>query len=155
MNIRFSRISFTAIIFAASFMTLAFAESIEAKSSLYSVQPGSPPGLINSAIRRDQKIEIVSALGAVSEEFEIQAPEANFIKLHFSKFKLPAGITIQISNPEGSEVYRYSSTNKDAMTFNPRQGDDGVSSFSATCGFVVSRSCGATGGHTRGDSQRS
>ena len=131
MKIRFCLKGVVAIVLASVVYSLAFAESVEARSSAPRIQSGAPPKLVNAAVRRNEIFDIVSEHGVVAEEFEIYAPGASFIKLHFSKFRLPAGIVVEISNPEGSEVYRYSRTKKDAKTFNPRQGDDGVHSFSA------------------------
>ncbi len=62
---------------------------------------------------------------------EISSPGASFIKLHFSQFNLPEGVLVEISNPDGSEVWRYSAKEKDTFTLDQSLGDDGVNRFSA------------------------
>jgi serine protease len=86
---------------------------------------------VKAAQRTNEQIDIVSKRGIESDTTEIYVPGASFIKLHFSKFKLPTGITVEVSNLDGSEVYRYSKAQRGKMTFDPVQGDDGKYSFSA------------------------
>lgn len=62
---------------------------------------------------------------------QIHHPGASFIKLHFSDFMLPAGVGVVVSSPDGSERYFYSRKKRDAYTWDARQGDDGLTSFSA------------------------
>lgn len=130
MDTQFGRKAFVACILAAALLTLDSA-SVEAKSSFRQAGAALSPTPPLAAIRRNEAITLISRKGVVSKEIEIYAPEASFIKLHFSRFRLPRGVTVEVSNPEGSEVHRYSSTRKSAMTFSPAEGDDGISSFSA------------------------
>jgi PKD repeat protein len=62
---------------------------------------------------------------------EISVPGASFIKLHFSEFNLPDGIEVEISNPDGSEVWGYASNKPNELTIDAAMGDDGVNRFSA------------------------
>jgi hypothetical protein len=110
--------------------SLLCASNVEAKSIEDRSWSNSNPRLVQAANRRDETIEIVSHRGVVSEEIEVHVPEASFVKLHFSKFELPHGVIIEVSNPGGTEVYRYSNSWKDALTFDPLL-EDGVTSFSA------------------------
>jgi serine protease len=131
MKIQCSLKSVTLMLLAFMLNSIGFIENIEAKSSDSKAQPITPSKLINAAKRRDENIVVISEARSVSEAIEIYAPEASFIKLHFSKFRLPAGMAIKISNPEGTESYQYTGTGKGARTFNPLQGDNGSNSFSA------------------------
>lgn len=65
-------------------------------------------------------------------QMEIFRPGASFIKLHFSQFQLPTGATMIISNPSGTELYRYGAdaNNRDGVTFDLKSGDDGLKRFS-------------------------
>lgn len=84
------------------------------------------PGPVSSVVG------IGPAVGEVNQT-EIYRPGAGFIKLHFKHFSLPEGAMLTISNPSGTEVYRYGADAKqrDGMTFDVKSGDDGVASFSA------------------------
>lgn len=104
--------------------------SAEARSNEDRAWFNSNPRLVQAANRRDETIEIISHRGVMSGEVEVHVPEASFVKLHFSTFKLPDGVIIEVSNPDGTEVYRYSNFWKDALTFDPLL-EDGVTSFSA------------------------
>lgn len=131
MKILFSLKGIAVLFLAFTLNPIGFIESSEAKSSNSEAQPTVPGKLISAAKRRDEKIVIFSGGKLLSKEIEVHAPEASFIKLHFSRFKLPAGFSIVISNPEGTESYQYTSAKKGRKTFNPHQGDDGTNSFSA------------------------
>jgi PKD repeat protein len=63
--------------------------------------------------------------------FEIRTPDAAFIKVHFDHFSLPDGLVLEVSNPDGSEVYRYSKQHRDALTVAKELGQNGDTSFSA------------------------
>lgn len=130
MDTQFCRKAIVACVLSAAIFLLG-TPSIEAKSSSGVGLLAATPTLPLAAERRDETITLISRKGVESEELEIYAPEASFIKLHFSRFRLPRGVVVEVSNPEGSEVYRYSSTHRSAMTFNREEGDDGINSFSA------------------------
>ncbi|GAB3338734.1 serine protease [Marilutibacter aestuarii] len=61
----------------------------------------------------------------------ITTPDASFIKVHFDHFELPAGVVLEVSNPERTEVYQYRQGQLDAHTVDPDMGQNGISSFSA------------------------
>ena len=54
---------------------------------------------------------------------------ARLVKLHFSRFQLPAGVSVVISNPDGSESWSYSNSARDPFTLDEAMGDDGENSF--------------------------
>ena len=58
-----------------------------------------------------------------------QVSGARLVKLHFSQFDLPPGVSVEISNPDGSESWRYSSTDRDPLTLDEDMGDNGANSF--------------------------
>lgn len=62
---------------------------------------------------------------------EIRTADAAFIKVHFEHFSLPAGVTLEVSNPSRTEVYRYSSAARDRHTVAADLGQDGRTRFSA------------------------
>lgn len=68
---------------------------------------------------------------AYLKPLKIHVPGAKFVKLHFSEFNLPHGMAVEISNPEGTETWRYTESVRDAFTINPGMGDDGETAFSA------------------------
>ncbi|MEJ8566787.1 PKD domain-containing protein [Elongatibacter sediminis] len=74
---------------------------------------------------------MISADGNPHADWEIHHPGASFIKIHFATFRLPRGWSVEVSNPLGTEVYRYSESRKSDYTADPREGDDGRSRFSA------------------------
>ncbi|WP_163832789.1 trypsin-like peptidase domain-containing protein [Spartinivicinus ruber] len=61
----------------------------------------------------------------------IQEPGASFIKVHFSAFSLPKNSQVIVSNPDGSEVYRYGNTKRDNFTFDPDNGEDGKQAWAS------------------------
>ena len=54
---------------------------------------------------------------------------ARFVKLHFSRFDLPEGVTLEVSDPAGAETWRYTAAERDLFTVDHERGDDGVGSF--------------------------
>lgn len=60
---------------------------------------------------------------------ELHSPGATYIKVHVTEFNLPKGITLEISNADGSETYRYGSHMLDVHTVDVAQGEDGRSAF--------------------------
>ncbi len=65
------------------------------------------------------------------QEFEVLAPDASFIKVHFDYFNLPKGLSLEVFNRDGSEVHRYSNDQRDGYTFDPKLGQNGINSFAA------------------------
>ncbi|MGH8029400.1 MAG: pre-peptidase C-terminal domain-containing protein [Arenimonas sp.] len=84
------------------------------------------------ADERRANIRIVAPVrGAAPTVHEIRTPDASFVKVHFDHFNLPAGLTLEVSSPDGSEVYRYSKSHRDGHTVDRALGQDGKQSFSA------------------------
>jgi len=90
-----------------------------------------PPHEVKTAQRVADPFIFMSADGLSAKTYEVEVPGANFVKLHFNQFTIPAGITVVVSNRDGSESYRYSNSYRDSLTFSARLGDDGKNSFSA------------------------
>jgi hypothetical protein len=61
----------------------------------------------------------------------ISTAEASFIKVHFEYFNLPDNVYVEVSNPEGTEVYRYANEKRDDFTWNKEFGEDGSTSFAS------------------------
>lgn len=77
----------------------------------------------------EEVAEYVNILETPGFTREFSYPDAAFIKVHFKKFNLPRGVTVEVSNPEGTEVYRYSKADKDQFTLHKK--DNGVNSFAS------------------------
>ena len=126
MNRLFCSCAVFCLLLSAAFLP----DSVLAKSSGgASQQPFGSPPIVGK--RKDARTEILSGRGLTANEFEFHEPGASFIKVHFANFHLPAGVTVEVSSPDGSESYRYSKENKGPKTFDPSQGEDGFRSFSA------------------------
>lgn len=69
--------------------------------------------------------------GSTLEPLTLSVPGASFIKVHFKYLDVPFGILVEVSNPQGTEVYRYAKGYLDAHTLDRTRGDDGMRSFSA------------------------
>ena len=115
---------FSAFVFSLLVSTAALAASL-------SPTPDSTAGLVQIAERVDYPLTVVGDRRTESAEHVIHRPGASFIKLHFKQFVLPPGVTIEIANPEGTEVYRYSRENRSPFTYSAAEGEDGRRSFSA------------------------
>jgi PKD repeat protein len=113
----------------AAFLICMVSATAAAKSAVPDPYASSSP--TKAAERVEHYIEVFSEAEGKGREIEVYEPGASFIKLHFSQFRLPKGLEIEISNPSGTESYRYSNNRRDALTYNSKLGDDGVSSFSA------------------------
>ena len=68
---------------------------------------------------------------SLGRTFVIRSADASFVKVHFDHVSLPDGVTLEVSNPAGTEVYRYSNQKRDGYTYDVSLGHDGRSSFSA------------------------
>ena len=93
-------------------------------------QPFPQPNAV-AAEESPWAISLDSSGGDVAEPAILSFPGASFIKVHFSIFDVPFGVIVEVSNPEGTEVYRYTRGYFDAHTIDRQRGDDGVHSFSA------------------------
>ncbi|MBT8048580.1 MAG: PKD domain-containing protein [Xanthomonadales bacterium] len=98
------------------------------------IEPEPDVSVVNEPTEA-QKVHEFFSLGRGSEisplYHHIKAPGASFIKVHFSQFVLPDGITVVVQNAGGTETYRYSSTERDPITVDYSVDDDGITSFSA------------------------
>lgn len=66
-----------------------------------------------------------------AREFTIDTLDATFVKIHFDYFNLPRGMTVEVSDPQRRELYRYGNRQRDGFTVDRTMGQDGVTSFSA------------------------
>ena len=118
---------------AAAFMALSvtsvWAQTVQPDS--YGFNQPIPTNTVVIAERAGERISLYSPAGLSFRLREINAPGASFIKLHFSEFRIPEGVVVEISNPESSEVWQYSAKERDLITVDADMGDDGVNSFSA------------------------
>lgn len=81
--------------------------------------------------RAGDPVVLIDSRGLRTTSARLHSPGATFIKLHFSEFRLPAGVVVEISDPLGTERYAYSNDGRDAFTYDPEVGDDRESRFSA------------------------
>ncbi|WP_246128706.1 pre-peptidase C-terminal domain-containing protein [Pleionea sediminis] len=96
------------------------------------MQQVAKPVAFNGLLSNKQQLsaDVVSQYNVVStHQLVIKKPGASFIKVHFSHFKLVPGLHVEVRSLDGSEVHRYGSENSSLHTL--RDGDDGVTSFSA------------------------
>ena len=98
-----------------------------------SVDPDTTPyaPVVSTAEQTYARIGLLGEMGMAFEPEQIHVPGAKFVKVHFSEFKLPAGVLVEVSNPDRSEIYRYSLNHYDPITVDASRGDDGIQSFSA------------------------
>ncbi|MEH6416288.1 trypsin-like serine peptidase [Pseudomonas sp. CGJS7] len=68
---------------------------------------------------------------AWSAPVSIRTPDAAYIKVHFAQFDLPAGVVLEVSNPQRTEVYRYRKGDLGRYTVDASLGEDGKSRFGA------------------------
>jgi PKD repeat protein len=94
-------------------------------------KPAADYPIPNIATSRSVDIRLDGLDTGARSARQIEVAGAAFIKVHFERFNLPAGVTLEVSNADGSEVYRYTSTTRDGYTVDANAGDDGVSRFSA------------------------
>jgi PKD repeat protein len=124
---RVSRIALTA--FSAALCCIAPAMAAEAPAPTASA---AVPQKLRIADERPVDIKIGAPVrGLAPKVYEIRTPDAAFVKVHFDYFNLPAGLTLEVSSPDGSEVYRYSNAHRDGHTVDRKLGQDGVHSFSS------------------------
>lgn len=82
-------------------------------------------------IGEQRKFDLHLDARAVGQRYEVRTVDAAFIKLHFDQFSLPEGVTLEVSSPDGQQVYRYSRQQRDGHTVDAAMGQDGRHSFSA------------------------
>ena len=116
-----------AIAFFLSFWGIASADSDTAATIADTV-----PQEFIVAERKDVALDVLELIRFKSRSLEIHEPDASFLKLHFSRFNIPKGITVEVRSPDGRESYRYTrGGGGGARTLNRKAGDDGRSGFSA------------------------
>ena len=120
------------------FDRLAAAEPVSPVSCLESRVSAGSPQVSKAGWRAKKLLELPMAKGSHDEEIVIHEPGASFIKVHFGKFVLPRGVTVEVSNAQGTETYSYSTTKttakrsrKSNRTLDSEQGDNGHTRFSA------------------------
>lgn len=81
----------------------------------------------------DQNLSLISDFETFTadEPMVIHRPGASFLKVHFKNFDIPEGAYVEVSNPDGTEVYRYGKTIRSAFTEDAEAGDNGETSFSS------------------------
>jgi PKD repeat protein len=77
------------------------------------------------------RLSLFGPEGATRQTHRIHEPGAKYVKVHFSEFNPPAGMFVEVSNPERTEVYRYSQRHRDGLTLDAGRGDNGINRFSA------------------------
>ena len=82
-------------------------------------------------VRQAEPIDVLAEALTSSEPIRIHYPGSDFIRVHFSRFSLPAGVVVEVSDSSGSETYRYEAGGMGPMTFDRRRGDDGRNRFFA------------------------
>ncbi len=103
------------------------------ESSLYpqmvqAAKPISFHGLITDKSFKNS--DDTSKFHAVNKrKLRIHRPGASFIQVHFKELKLPQGSFIEVKNVDGAQVHTYGNENPSLFTI--RDGDNGVTSFSA------------------------
>ena len=108
---RASRIALTAISTVFFLSTPTLAAEPAAKASVGVQQK------VRIADERPANINMNAPIrGAAPKVYEIRTPDASFVKVHFEHFNLPAGLVLEVSSPDGREVYRYSKTQRDGHT---------------------------------------
>ncbi len=82
------------------------------------------------------------ALGSTERRLsqQVQAAGADFVKVHFAEFRLPAGAYVLVASADGREVHRYEAEPQANRTFDRSQGEDGITRFAALSVFGDSAS---------------
>ncbi|MCH5374530.1 MAG: PKD domain-containing protein, partial [Planctomycetes bacterium] len=89
------------------------------------------PQNIVVAEHKNVALDVLMLMRFENRTIEIYEPDASFLKLHFSRFNIPEGVTVEVRSPDGRESYRYTRGGNEARTMSRKAGDDGGSAFSA------------------------
>jgi len=98
--------------------------------TLANTVPAAPPEVI-VAERKNVALDVLELIRFKNRTINIYEPDASFLKLHFSRFNIPKGVTVEVRSPDGRESYRYTRNGNEARTMNRKDGDDGRYGFSA------------------------
>ncbi|MFC1695441.1 PKD domain-containing protein [Pseudomonadota bacterium] len=113
---------------------LSVAMSCSVSAAVQFIEPDPEDLAFIDPVRTERVNEFIS-IDSPSDSFfqiyRIHAPEASFIKVHFSHFDLPEGVMVEVSNTDRTEVYQYSMDQRGPFTFDASEGDNGTTSFSA------------------------
>ncbi|MGK2925681.1 MAG: hypothetical protein ACSLE2_08665, partial [Lysobacterales bacterium] len=83
-----------------------FALTAEAQTPLPPLDETATPDY-RAVLRDDLRFDLVAELAGTFEPLRIGSPGASYIRIHFGRFSLPDGVVVEISNADGTEVYRY------------------------------------------------
>ena len=92
-------------------VALAWTATVEAQVSEPFPPGGFEPAPIAYAEHGEYHATLLSEGGMAREPVTIYVPGASYIKVHFSEFSVPPGVVVEVRNPSGSEVYRYTHSN--------------------------------------------
>lgn len=100
------------------------------------------PVTVGRAVTADLRFNVDprQALGTTERRLsqQVRSLGADFVKVHFAEFKLPAGAYVLVASADGQEVHRYDAMPDAAVanrTFDRNQGEDGLSRFAALSVF--------------------
>ncbi|MBT8041142.1 MAG: PKD domain-containing protein [Xanthomonadales bacterium] len=111
-------------------MAVAVAGIATGASAQYAEKPKTPVfygSLSHPVTLREQRTRYANT--PLLAPIRHQVEGARFVKLHFSRFELPRGVTLEVSNPLSTETWRYSATVRDPFTIDKERGDDGRQAF--------------------------
>ncbi|SDY98990.1 V8-like Glu-specific endopeptidase [Lysobacter sp. yr284] len=91
------------------------------------------PSLAGQSRAADLRLGAHSGLSksAWSAPVKIHAADAAYIKVHFAGFDLPAGVVLEVSDPQRREVHRYRKGDLGRYTVDAALGEDGKTRFGA------------------------
>ncbi len=115
---------------APSARAVCSALSITLGLSLSCSSLAAGPLTVGISSTTDLRLGADARMGAAqTAPVELHSPGATYIKVHVAEFNLPEGISLELSNADGSEAYRYGSHLLDVHTVDATQGEDGRSAF--------------------------
>ena len=87
------------------------------------------PTRSSASLHNDAPVKLFAGTAQAVESARVQVPGATFVRLHFERIDLPDGVTVEVGNPTGTEVYRYRNGHFDGHTLDRSRGDDGRNRF--------------------------
>jgi len=94
--------------------------------------PASAAEPLVAGITRATDLKLVASVSRDAGDLKpliVSARGATYIKIHLGQFDLPRGVALEVSNPDRSEVHRYSNQARDAFTVDVALDEDGRSRF--------------------------